>query len=165
MFLALPAHILRTLPLLAMIPLFQVWFGVSFIGTFLFVAYGIGVIFFAGTINAIGNVPPLYIENARTLGASPYQIYRTVILPAVFPELRTTIILSLGVAWSAVVGAEFLGAQTGLGFIEVQARQFALLDRMVVVALFFLVYAAASYLVFELASRPLVRWMPRAARL
>lgn len=165
MFLALPAHVLRTVPLLAMIPLFQLWFGISFIGIFLFIAYGIGVIFFAGALNAIGNVPRIYIDNARTLGASSIQIYRTVVLPAIFPELRTAIILGLGVAWGAVTGAEFLGAQTGLGFIEVQARQFALLDRMVVVALFFLIYAALSYLAFELLSRPLMRWMPRAARL
>lgn len=159
--LALPAHVLKTLPLLAMIPLFQVWFGVSETGICLFVAFGVGVIFFSGTINAISNVPPIFVENARTLGASPAHIYRTVILPATVPELRTSLILSTGVAWSGVVGAEFLGAQNGLGYIEVQAQQFALLDRMFVVALTFLLYASISAFVVDRLSRRLVAWMPK----
>ena len=66
----LPVQFLRTLPLLAMVPLFQLWFGTYFIGKVLFVAYGIGVIVFAGTVNAVRNVPQIYIDNARSLGAS-----------------------------------------------------------------------------------------------
>ena len=59
------------------------------------------VIFFAGTVNAVRNVPQIYIDNARTLGATRLRLYRTVILPAIFPELRATILLSLGTAWAA----------------------------------------------------------------
>lgn len=160
--LALPARILRAVPLLAMIPLFQLWFGVTTTGMIAFVAFGVGIVFFVGALTAIGNLPALFVDNARSLGASPFRIYRTVVLPGILPELRTAMILSLGVAWSAVCGAEFLGAQSGLGYIEVQARQFALLDRMIVVALLFLIYAAISYVVFEWLSRPLLAWMPRS---
>jgi sulfonate transport system permease protein len=156
--LALPAHILKTLPLLAMVPLFQIWFGVNQLGICLFVVYGVSVVFFSGTINAIGNVAPIYLDNARTLGATGASIYATVIMPAILPELRTTLILAIGVAWSAVVGAELLGAQEGLGFIEVQAQQFALLDRMVVIALFFLVYASISFFIVDRLSRRFVAW-------
>jgi sulfonate transport system permease protein len=163
-FLALPAHVMRTLPLLALIPLFQLWFGVNFVAVLIFIAYGTGVVFFVGALNAVGNVAPIYLDNARTLGASDFKIYRQVVVPAIFPELRTTVMIGLGVAWSAVVGAEFLGTQTGLGFIEAQARQFALLDRMVVVGLCFLVYAVVSFLLFDILTRPLIRWMPTTTR-
>lgn len=164
MIFALPAHLLKTLPLLAMIPLFQIWFGVSETGICLFVAYGVSVIFFAGTINAISNVPPIFTENARTLGASPAHIYRTIVIPAIVPELRTSLILSTGVAWSAVVGAEFLGAQSGLGYVEVQAQQFALLDRMFVIAIVFLIYASISFFIVDRLTRHLVRWADRGER-
>ena len=53
----LPVQFLRTLPLLAMVPLFQLWFGIDFIGKVIFVAYGVGVIFVAGVVNAVKNVP------------------------------------------------------------------------------------------------------------
>ena len=76
----LPTQFLRTLPLLAMVPLFQLWFGTYFFGKILFVAYGVGVIVFAGVVNAVRNVPQIYIDNARSFGASRSQLYRTVIL-------------------------------------------------------------------------------------
>jgi sulfonate transport system permease protein len=160
----LPVQIIRTLPLLAMVPLFQLWFGTYFLGKVIFVAYGVGVIFFAGTVNAVRNVPQIYIDNARTLGASRLRLYRTVILPSIFPELRATILLSLGTAWAAVLGAEYLGAQSGLGYIIVYSEQFAYLDRMFVIALLFVIYASISYAIFDRLCLRLLRWTPRAGR-
>ena len=51
-------------------PLFQLWFGTYFFGQVLFVAYGVGVIVFAGVVNAVRTIPQIYIDNARVLGAS-----------------------------------------------------------------------------------------------
>lgn len=158
---ALPGQVLRTFPLLALIPLFELWFGLTFHGMVLFVAYAVAVIFFTGTVNAVSNVPPIYVDYARTLGAKRLRIYRTVILPAMFPELRSSILLGLGVAWTAVVGAEFLGAQTGLGQIIAFSKYFGYVDRMFLVGLVLLIYAAITYAIFERVSRPLTEWMPR----
>jgi sulfonate transport system permease protein len=160
---ALPGQVLRTFPLLALLPLFQLWFGLTFHGMMLFIAYAVAVIFFTGTVNAVRNVPAIYVEYARTLGASQLRVYRTVILPAMFPELRSTVLLSLGMAWTAVVGAEFLGAQTGLGQIIAFSKLFGYVDRMFLVALILLAYAAATYAIFDRASRRLTEWMPRDA--
>jgi sulfonate transport system permease protein len=160
----LPVQFVRTLPLLAMVPLFQLWFGVYLMGKVAFVAYGVGVIFFAGTVNAVKNVPQIYIDYARTLGATKLRLYWTVVLPAIFPELCSTILLSLGVGWAAVLGAEYLGAQSGLGYIIVYSEQFAYLDRMFVVALLFVFYAAISFAIFNRLSLKLLAWMPRVGR-
>ena len=159
-----PLQFLRTLPLLAMVPLFQLWFGTSFFGEVLFVAYGIAVIVFAGTVNAVRNVPPIYLDNARSLGASRLMLYRTVILPAIFPALRSTILLSLGAGWSAVLGAEYLGAQSGLGYIIVYAQQFAYLDRMFFVALLFILYTSISYWAISRLFARLLAWAPPSQR-
>ena len=160
---ALPLHFIRTLPLLAMVPLFQLWFGTYFLGKIIFVAYGVGVIFFVGVANAVGNVPQIYLDNARSLGATRLQLYRTVILPAIFPELRSTILLSLGAGWGAVLGAEYLGAQSGLGYIIVYSEQFAYLDRMFVVALVFMLYASISYAAFNRFALWRLVWMPQTS--
>jgi sulfonate transport system permease protein len=158
---ALPAQVMRTFPLMALIPMFQLWFGMTFEGMVLFVAFGVGVVFFTGTVNAVGNVSDIYIDYARTLGAGRFEIYRSVILPAIFPELRSSILLGLGMAWTTVVAAEFLGAQTGLGQIIVYSQYFGYVDRMFLVALILLIYAAITYVLFERASRRLTEWMPR----
>ncbi|MCB8881352.1 ABC transporter permease subunit [Acidisoma cellulosilytica] len=160
----LPMQFLRTLPLLAMVPLFQLWFGTNLFGQIAFTAYGVSVIVFAGTVNAVANIPAIFIDNARSLGASQSQIYRSVILPGILPGMRSTILLALGTAWSAVLGAEYLGAQSGLGYIIVYAQQFAYLDRMFLVALVILVFAAVFYTLFDRATRKLLAWAPQTSR-
>lgn len=159
-----PLQFLRALPLLAMVPLFQLWFGADFIGEVLFVAYGIGVIVFAGTVNAVRNVPQIYLDNARSLGASQTMLYRTVILPAIFPAMRSTILLSLGAGWGAVLGAEYLGAQSGLGYVIVYAQQFAFLDRMFLIALLFILYTSLSYWAIGRFSVRFLAWAPPTQR-
>lgn len=155
-----PTQFLRMMPLLAMIPLFQLWFGFYFAGKVAFVAYGVGILFFAGIVNAVQNVPQIYIDNARSLGASRVTLYRTVVIPAVLPELRGTVILSLAIAWTAVLGAEYIGAQSGLGYIVVYSEQFAYLDRMLFVSLLIIVYTLISYLLFNAVTARLFDWMP-----
>ena len=86
-----------------------------------------------------------------------------MILPAIFPELRSSILLGLGAAWAAVVASEFLGAQTGMGQIIVYSQVFGYVDRMFLVALILLIYSAITFAVFEWASRRLTEWMPQGA--
>lgn len=160
----LPLQFLRTLPLLAMVPLFQLWFGTYFLGQVLFVAYGIGVIVFAGTVNAVRNVPPIFLDNARVLGASRFVVYKTIILPAILPEMRSTMLLSLGTGWGAVLGAEYLGAQSGLGYIIVYAGQFAYLDRMFLIALLFIVYTSLSFWLVRRTTARMLDWAPPSQR-
>lgn len=159
-----PLQFLRTLPLLAMVPLFQLWFGTDAIGEVMFVAYGIGVIVFAGTVNAVRNVPQIYLDNSRALGASRLLLTRTVVLPAIVPAMRSTVLLSLGAGWGAVLGAEYLGAQSGLGYIIVYAQQFAFLDRMFLVALLFVLYTSVSTWALGRLTARLLVWAPEEQR-
>jgi sulfonate transport system permease protein len=153
------ANFVRMMPLLALIPLFFLWFGDG-LGPFIFVAFAVSVVFFVTTVTAIGNVPRRFLEYARTLGASPSRTYRSVVVPAIFPELRSGIMIALGLAWTAVLGAEYIGPQNGLGRILVFAEYFTDTGRMVLVTLFFVVYAALTYFLFNRIANRLTRWMP-----
>jgi sulfonate transport system permease protein len=155
-------HILRMTPFLAMIPLFNLWFGAATFGIILFVAYGVAVILFVGTTNAVCNVPRVYFERATTLGASRMVVFRDIVLPAIFPEIRASMLLSFGLAWSLVVAGELLGAQTGLGVIVTYALQFAYTGRVLIVAFLFVLYAGISFSLFDALWRG-IRLRPRAA--
>jgi sulfonate transport system permease protein len=87
-----------------------------------------------------------------------------VILPAIFPAMRSTILLSLGAGWGAVLGAEYLGAQSGLGYIIVYAQQFAYLDRMFFIALLFILFTSISYWAVSKLSARLLEWAPPSQR-
>jgi sulfonate transport system permease protein len=155
---SLPLQFLRVLPLLAMVPLFQLWFGIGFLGKITFVGYGVGVIVFTAIVNAVGNVSKVYLDNARTMGATRFQLYKTIILPSILPEMQSAILLSLGAAWGTVLGAEYLGAQTGLGYIIVYSESFGYLDRMFLIALVIIVYASASFWAVKKLVGHLTRW-------
>jgi sulfonate transport system permease protein len=157
-------HIVRMTPFLAMIPLFNLWFGASTLGIILFVAYGVAVIMFIGTINAVRNVPKVYLDRAATVGASRARVFRHVILPAIFPEIRASFLLSFGLSWSLVVGGELLGAQSGLGVIVTYALQFAYTGRVMIVAFLFIIYAGLSFALFEAVSRKIIEWHPQVEK-
>jgi sulfonate transport system permease protein len=112
----------------------------------------------------VKNVPPVLLRNAQMLGASRARIYRTVVIPAIVPQMRTALFLAIGVGWTATLGAELLGVQSGLGFIIAQAQQFTRLDRIAVIGVVFAFWSLLSLVVAELVTRRLVRWQPRAQR-
>src|SRR5215469_650871 len=157
-------HVVRMTPFLAMIPLFNLWFGANTFGIILFVAYGVAVIMFIGTVNAVGNVPKVYLDRAATVGAGRATVFHQVVLPAIFPEIRASFLLSFGLSWSLVVGGELLGAQTGLGVIVTYALQFAYTGRVIIVAFLFVIYAGISFALFDTVSRRIIDWHPQVDR-
>ena len=158
-----PLHILRMFPLLAMVPLFQFWFGANTKGAVTFIAYGVGVVYFATTINAVSNIPNKYVEYARTLGASRMRIYRSIVLPAIMPELGASVILTLGLAWSTVIGAEYIGLDSGIGRVLIFAQFFSNTGRMTLITLLIILYATISYALFHRVASRILRWMPSSA--
>ena len=62
-----------------------------------------------------------------------------------------------------MVGAEYLGSQSGLGYILVYAQQFGYVDRMFFIGLLFIVFATISYAIFNSISARMLQWAPRTA--
>jgi sulfonate transport system permease protein len=157
--LALPAHFARMMPLLAMVPLFSLWFGDNARGSILFVAFTAFALVFAIGISAIGNVAGYYAQYARSLGASRARAYGEVILPAALPQLRSGILLAVGFGWSSAIASEYLGSEYGLGHIVQNAEFFGRTNMLALVALIALLLAGATYL----ATVRLLDWATRWA--
>lgn len=107
----------RPVPVFALIPLFILWFGVGRAPQIALVAMGTSVILGVTTLEAIRNVPSIYVRAALTLGARQRTIYRTVIVPSIFPHLIGAIRVAAAAAWGLDVAAEFMGSQEGLGYL------------------------------------------------
>lgn len=73
-------------------------------------------------INAVQNVPAVYVNAARNFGLSPSAVVSRVLYPAVVPQLIVGLRITLGVAWLVVVAAEMIAVNSGLGFLIVDAR-------------------------------------------
>lgn len=152
--------LIRMCPLLAMIPLFQFWFGATDLCAIAFVAYGVGVIYLVGTVNAVGNLPLIYIESARVQGADKLALYRQVIIPGIMPELFSSVFLAVGISWGAVIGAEYVGVEDGLGRMMIWSEFFSNTGRMVLLTIVILIYATVSYWMLRRVEKRVLKWMP-----
>lgn len=112
----------RPVPVFALIPLFILWFGIGRAPQIALIALGTSVVLGVTTLEAIRNVPTIYIRAALTLGAGRQRIYSTVIVPYIVPHLIGAIRVAAAASWGLDVAAEFMGSQTGLGYLIVMQQ-------------------------------------------
>ncbi len=113
--LELPIEVFRSIPPLAAIPFFLMWFGPAALTQFAVLVFYASLRLVINTVEAIRNVPPVVSQYAQTLGATPGQVYRTVILPGIVPELVGGMRVAFAASWGLEIVAELLGSPAGIG--------------------------------------------------
>jgi NitT/TauT family transport system permease protein len=128
--------IFYSLPKIVLYPLLLLIFG---LGLSAKVAFGALHGIFPMTIfvmNAVRNINPIYARTARVMRLSPLVTARTVLLPAVLPEILGGLRLSFALSLLGVIIGELFASQQGLGFMLIQAMGFHDVDTMTAVAVF-----------------------------
>ncbi len=125
-------EVLRPVPPLAWIPLSILWFGIGDIQNQFIIFLGMFFPILLNTIAGVKNIEPNLIRAARCLGASEQRILHRVVLRAALPQIITGIRVGLGVGWMALVAAELVGANSGLGFLINDARTLLRTDVVIV---------------------------------
>jgi ABC-type nitrate/sulfonate/bicarbonate transport system permease component len=156
-----PIETMRMIPPLAAIPFFLMWFGPTQTAQLAMMAFYCFFMLLINTVSAIANVSPLYVHYAETLGASKAQVYRTVVLPAIVPELIGGVRVVIGVSWGIQIVTELMGAQEGMGQVFSMAIPMQALDLIIAGILWITLLAATTDLVFVSAARAMTRWVPR----
>jgi len=149
----------RQIPLLALTLIFAVWFGGQERGIIAFVAFGVGTLLFISTVNAVRNVPKPHLDFARVLGAGRLRVIRTVVVPAMAPEVLAGLKVASGLAWAMALAAEFLGTQSGLGRLMLLFEGFGFTGRMLVVLLTLVAWALALHVALSVLTARVTRWM------
>ena len=157
-------NLVRPVPLFALIPLFILWFGIGFLPQVGLVALGMFLMFTLVTLEAIRNVPHIYVQVALTTGASRFHIYRTVVIPAITPHLVGFLRLAVASAWGLDVAAEFLGSREGLGYILLVRNQYLDPAGMLMIVALFCAMAIIFDQTVRLVSAKVTRWSPRTDR-
>jgi ABC-type nitrate/sulfonate/bicarbonate transport system permease component len=125
-------EVLRPVPPLAWIPLSILWFGIGDVQNQFIIFLGMFFPILLNTIAGVKNIEPNIIRAARCLGASEARILRRIVLRAALPQIITGIRIGLGVGWMALVAAELVGANSGLGFLINDARTLLRTDVVIV---------------------------------
>lgn len=115
-------EILRPIPPLAWIPLSILWFGLGDEQNEFIIFLGMFFPILVNTIVGVKNIDPTLIRAARSLGAPEYRVLLRIVLKGALPQIITGIRIGLGVGWMALVAAELVGADSGLGFLINDAR-------------------------------------------
>ena len=115
-------QILRPISPLAWIPIAILWFGVGDVSSIFLIFLGCFFPLLLTAINAVKNIPGVYINAGRNFGMGPATLVYRVLYPAVVPQLIIGLRITLGVAWLVVVAAEMIAVDSGLGFLIVDAR-------------------------------------------
>ncbi|HEY4910254.1 MAG TPA: ABC transporter permease [Methylomirabilota bacterium] len=151
-------EMLRPIPPLAFLPMMVLWFGIGEASKVAFIAYAAFFPIFTTTIEGIKYVDPVLIRAASSLGASERQIFWHVVLPAATPNIITGMRLAFGLSFFVIVAAEFIAADSGLGFLINDARTFFLVSNMLLgAAVIGIIGVLANVLLRKLEGR-LLRW-------
>lgn len=106
---------LRPVPPVALVPFVILWFGIGDLGKIVLGSLSCFMVMVVNTVVSSNNVRPVFLRAARSLGASENVAYRTVILPAILPELVSGLRIGAALAFAVIVAAEMIGAEAGLG--------------------------------------------------
>ncbi len=114
---------IRYMPASAFIPLFILWLGIGdvekiaiiFVGSFFQLILMIAVV--------ASSVPKEMLETAYTLGAKRLQVIRRVLLPASLPGILDTLRIIVGWAWTYIIVAELVAAESGIGYMIINAQR------------------------------------------
>ena len=128
-----PIEFYRPIPPLAYIPIIIIWFGIGEFSRVLIITIACFMVCVVNVIAGMKNVPQVYVDAASTMGASRFQVFRTVAVPAATPFIITGYRIALAAAWTTLVASELLAAQNGLGFLLQEGRRYFLTDQVMMI--------------------------------
>ncbi|WP_198955524.1 ABC transporter permease subunit [Frankia sp. CcI49] len=153
-------QMIRTVPFVGLIPLFIIWFGIGERPKTALVAFGVAFPLYLNTYAGIRNVDATLVEAARTVGLGRAGLIRHVILPGALPNVLVGLRFSLGIAWLALIFAEQINANRGLGHLMNRAQEFQRTDIIVVCLVVYALLGLAVDAVVRLLERLLLSWRP-----
>ena len=122
----------RYVPVPALIPIFVLWSGIGETSKFLVLFFGTFFQLVLLIMDDADNVPRLYFDLARTMGASTPELIRDVLMPALLPQVYDRLRITLGWCWTYLVIAELIAAPRGVGHAIKEAQRFNASDQMFV---------------------------------
>jgi NitT/TauT family transport system permease protein len=143
---------------LALLPVFILLLGIGELSKITMVIYSCAWPLLLNTIAAVKQVDPLLVKSARTMGASPRQLFRKVILPAALPTVFVGIRLASASAMLVLVASEMVGAKAGLGYLIIYSQYSFLIPQMYFGILGITVIGLTFNAVLEALERRLMRW-------
>ncbi len=149
---------LRSVPSIAWVPLFILWFGIFDLSKIVLIGVGVFFPVYLNVAASVASTDRKLLEVGRVNGLGTRARLLRIQLPASLPGLVTGLRSGLGLGWMFVAAAELMGASDGLGFELMDGDQTGRPERVIAALLVFACCGKATDLLLVAASRPLVAW-------
>jgi sulfonate transport system permease protein len=151
-------QMLRPIPATAILPLVVLLMGIYETPKIFLVAYGVFFPVYLNTVQGIRSVDVKVVESASVHGLNRWQLVRQVVLPSAMPSFFTGFRFSVGLSWIVLVVAEQLNAQSGIGYLMVDAQRYFRPDVIIVGLIVYALFGLISDAIVRLVERRVLRW-------
>jgi sulfonate transport system permease protein len=153
-------QMVRNIPHLALIPLVILWFGIGEEAKLFLVALGVFFPIYVNTLHGVRSVDRQLLEMARAYGMSDRAIFWRVVFPGALPSIFVGLRYGLGIMWLTLIVAETISASSGIGFMAMNAREFMMVDVVVVAILIYALLGKLADSIARLLERTCLAWNP-----
>ena len=151
-------NFMRYLPVTSMIPLLILWIGIGFEEKVAVIVIGTFFQQIVMIADVSARVPAELFNASYTLGATRWQVVTRVLVPATLPGVMDTLRVTMGWAWTYLVVAELVAANSGLGFISLKAMRGFQVDTIFLAIMLIGLLGLISDIAFRLLRRWLCPW-------
>jgi ABC-type nitrate/sulfonate/bicarbonate transport system permease component len=154
-----PIELLRPIPPLAWIPLALIWFGLGEQSKVFIITLGAFFPVVTNTYKGMVGIDPNLLRAAQTLGLRGWKLLLRVALPAALPDVATGVRVGWSLSFGSLVAAEILGADQGLGYMIMHARELAQIGVIIYgIILIGAVNLVTDFLIRELIFKRQLKW-------
>ncbi|MDB5056495.1 MAG: SsuC [Bacilli bacterium] len=153
-------QMVRTIPHLALIPLVILWFGIGEEAKLFLVALGVTFPIYLNTFHGIRSIDPGLIEMGRVYGLRGTALFWKVIIPGALPSILVGVRFGLGIMWLSLIVAETISADSGIGYMAMNAREFMQMDVVVVSILLYALLGKLSDYAAKFLEKRWLQWHP-----
>jgi len=157
-------QMVRNIPHLALIPLVILWFGIGEEAKLSLVALGVFFPVYVNTLHGVRSVDAQLLEMARAYGLPETALFLRIVFPGALPSIFVGLRYGLGIMWLTLIVAETISASSGIGYMAMSAREFMLVDVVVVSILIYALLGKLADSVARLLERVCLAWNPAYAK-
>ncbi|MBD2776999.1 aliphatic sulfonate ABC transporter permease SsuC [Iningainema tapete] len=153
-------QMLRNIPNLALIPLVILWFGIGDTSRIFLISLGVMFPIYLNTFHGIRNVDSGLIEMGKVYGLNTWGLFWQIVLPGALSSILVGVRYSLGIMWLTLIVAETIGADSGIGYMAMNAREFLQTDVVVLSILLYAAFGKLADTVARILENYCLQWHP-----
>ncbi|MFS0638841.1 aliphatic sulfonate ABC transporter permease SsuC [Mesobacillus foraminis] len=151
-------QMIRNIPHLALIPIVILWFGIEEEAKLFLVALGTFFPIYLNTFHGIRSVDASLIEMGKVYGLKGFSLFLHVIFPGALSSILVGVRYALGITWVTLIVAETIAANSGIGYMAMNAREFMQLDVVVLSIMLYAILGKLSDVAAKMAERRFLKW-------